>query len=382
MGDNTANKQNRRNFLKTAGMALTGLSGAALIIDKYVKSPNSDLIISANDISDAAKSKEIIKNLTNGEIVPTGGVDINPDVTPEPLFDSMTQRIVSGDTMSRLYMPPVMMNSARMKYSDYVAREAERTIPASKPYLETMLRANHNYRTIFDLPLEFHIALIYNESLFNPNVISGALALGIAQFVRDTASGMDMKVYSKALFPELNSEENKIVALRNNRNNLYTLAMSNFKNNNFDDAIKNKLGADKALTDLRSQIDLVYHLYLNVKDKIDDDRLRDPHKSLDKSSRYLSELGRQNEYKYGGRHAHTILRLIMAYNCGQGNLEDGEGMPVIAETIKYVRKIMLKADELAPKQPDGLVYELYPEVLQELAITKMYEMRNILKKAA
>jgi hypothetical protein len=360
---NKTKKESRREFIQLiSSLAVAGTG--ALFLDKFNNKPlemhelmfPNDSTINAGTLAEKLDSADVSK--FSGEF-----------------FNPQTHRIVSDDTISKIYSPPNMTNQARLRYGEIVAGNAEKLIPASKPFLETILRANHNYRTIFDIPVEFHIALINQESKFDPNAVSYASALGIAQFMRETAKGMGLRVYSKELFPEIEKAENRLAVVAKETNKLWDLVMVNLKSNNFDKMISLKLEYDKSRSERATLTENVAKMYKNNLEQMDDERIREPHRALDLSSRHISELGRHNETKYGGREAHSVLRAIMAYNCGQGNVNKGEGFPFIQQTVQYVRRIMLEADKLAPKMKEGQVYEVNPAIFHEMLISQKYDMK-------
>lgn len=284
-------------------------------------------------------------------------------------------RIIDDDTIKTAYTQPALINYARERYCDIVAQNAERAFPKSAPYLEMILKASHDFRYIFDIPPEFHIGMLQQESAFNPDAVSTAPAVGIAQFMFYTAKGMGMKVYSQKDFPELYGMETEIKILNTKVTKAAELAMSDYRNNRFDVLQEHKLAADALIREREALRYQIYIFYLENLGRIDDERKK-PDVAVPMSFRHLAESARWADKEYRGRQAHSIIRALAVYNSGYGNVRKGNGLPFIQETINYTRKVMINADKLAPKQDVEYKYDANSQILAEMMASKIYSIGN------
>jgi hypothetical protein len=287
--------------------------------------------------------------------------------------------LVNGDRLNVSYEKPLFDNYTRNRYCDIVAQNAEKVFPKSKPYLELILKFNNDYRTIFDIHPEYVIGLLYQESGFDPNAVSFAPAIGIAQFMRPTAQDMHMHVYDKNKFKELYDAETNLQSMNKRVNDASSRAYASFKVNNFDMAKTYKLEYDKMFIERGKLLGSVKHMYIEILNELDDDRKK-PSVSIDTCERYLSFLCRDAQECFGGKDIHNILRGLAGYNSGFGNVKKGDGLPFIRETIGYVRNIMMWADKISPQQPISQVYDSNPQIISELVASKVYHIDDSKKK--
>jgi len=283
---------------------------------------------------------------------------------------------VGGDIIDTSYEKPLSDNYNRTRYCEIVGQITERKHPKSRPYLELILKHNSDFRTIFDIPPEYHFALLIQESSFNPYAISPAPAMGIAQFMRPTASDMGMHVYTKGTHPELFMYETTLAQVNKDSSGLFNAAMRNFKRNNFKDAERYKLEYDKVISK-RGKLLLEFEQAFRVhKNSIVDDRLN-PELAIEKSAKYLALLCRECERHFGGKWWHNILRGIASYNSGLGTTRNNQGLPNIPETVGYIRNIMVMADSLSPKQEAGLDYSTNDKIIAEMITSNRYKIKRL-----
>ena len=199
---------------------------------------------------------------------------------------------------------------------------------------------------VFPLEPEVEVAKLRQESLFNPSAISLAGAVGVAQFIPETASGeFGMTVFVTAdytegvrLRKELGEENRQVAAA--------------LRENKFKLLEKHKLQADE----LSKQVDERFLRYKkDLESKIVgtttaarsaiDQRL-DPELCIRNGVRYLASLCRASSDRFHGSTRHNVLRGLAAYNAGLDQVLKFDGIPFIFQTVDYVRKIMVMYDQL------------------------------------
>lgn len=228
-------------------------------------------------------------------------------------------------------------------------------VPSAKEYIELVREYQREYRGIFEIPLEILAYHFYLESRYNPTVISNRFAVGLAQFMRDTALDLKLKTYSKEKYPELLSLEGKV---HSNFDKLRELKFGNpdkigfakaFDLNHFELAEKLKLNYDslykktmKLVKEFKDKFDKISRNYTNGKDF--DQRL-DAEKSIDNGIYLLASLCSKAQEKFQGRIEHNIIRGLACYNYGIKAL-DYDGLPAVEETINHIRKVIAFADRI------------------------------------
>ena len=199
---------------------------------------------------------------------------------------------------------------------------------------------------VFPLEPEVDVAKLRQESLFDPNAISPAGAVGIAQFIPETAQEQyGMKVYVTEDYTEgvkLRKrflEENRKVrdALRDNK---FTL-VKKYKRR------ADKLGKQTETRFVRYKIDLEGQIAgTSLAERAALDQRLDPELSIRNGIRYLTEVCRACSDRFGGSIRHNVLRGLAAYNAGIDQVFKFDGMPFLFQTVDYVRKIMVMYDQM------------------------------------
>jgi hypothetical protein len=217
---------------------------------------------------------------------------------------------------------------------------------AIQDFLPIIVDECRRQQEVFPLEPEVEVAKLRQESLFDPAAISLAGAVGIAQFIPETASEeFGMKVYvtpdytnGVALRKEL-AEENRQVsaALRDNKFKLVE---------------QHKLRAD-ALSKRVDEHFIRYKKDLESKiagasaaERAAVDQRLDPERCIRNGIRYLAGLCRTCSDRFHGSVRHNVLRGLAAYNAGLDQVLKFDGMPFIFQTVDYVRKIMVMYDQL------------------------------------
>ena len=213
-------------------------------------------------------------------------------------------------------------------------------------FLPVIVEACRKQQDVFPLEPEVEVALLRQESLFNPQAISLAGAVGIAQFIPETARDtFGMHVY-------VTDEYTEGVSLRNAFLDENRRVSEALRNNRFKLVEKHKLQADK----LKNQTDQKFIQYkkdlkaeISKRDSAErialDQRL-DPELAIQNGVQYLAGLCRTCSDRFQGSVRHNVLRGLAAYNAGLDQVFKFDGMPFIFQTIDYVRKIMVMYDQL------------------------------------
>ncbi|HEY9706548.1 MAG TPA: lytic transglycosylase domain-containing protein [Allocoleopsis sp.] len=246
----------------------------------------------------------------------------------------------------------------RNKRIEDVISKAWYEIPEGRKYFEMIADSNTKYCNIFDVPIEYHIALVRQESAYLSRVHSFAGALGLGQLMRYTAEGLGMKVFDKKKFPKAFELEDTLRKEYKKSNILYS-EISNMSNNLFRSEMShsellNQINLIKKFKHERAQtwniLNAVYeearYAYKNITED-DDDRLN-PKIALDFSAKHLAENCLKMQNHFGGRKIHNILRGLAAYNSDVERTIKNLGLPFIPETTNYVRRIMVYSDKIYP----------------------------------
>jgi hypothetical protein len=284
--------------------------------------------------------------------------------------------IPAKDTLESKYSTPLMDDYARARYCDIVGQNAEKIFPQCKPYLELILKSNHDYRHIFDIPPEYNIAMLNRESNFDPNALSSVGALGIAQFMRNTAIDAGLKVYDGRKYKELYDSEKRLRELGRNIAVLWNdNIIPSLRKNDFKSVESLKKEYDSVVTEHGKLKNTVHKIYLEELPHMEDARLI-WQEEIPASVKDYAHLADKCQKFFGGKHIHNIIRGAAAYNCGYDEVENWKGLPLIQETIWYVRDIMVNSDKMAPQLSKNVIYEANPQIVAELVAGKVYTLNS------
>ena len=213
-------------------------------------------------------------------------------------------------------------------------------------FLPIIVEACHEQQSVFPLEPEVEVSLIRQESLFNPNAISLAGAVGIAQFIPETARNeYGMKVYVTDDYTEgvrlrkLFLEENRKVSAALGNNHFKLVERHKLRADELDKQMETRFVRYKI--DLERQIEGT-----TLAERIALDQRLDPELAIRNGVRHLAEVCRACADRFGGSVRHNVLRGLAAYNAGLGQVFKFDGMPFLFQTIDYVRKIMVMYDQL------------------------------------
>ncbi|HYD03505.1 MAG TPA: transglycosylase SLT domain-containing protein [Alphaproteobacteria bacterium] len=226
-----------------------------------------------------------------------------------------------------------------------VVENAWNYLPRSRPYLEKIAQANKKYSYIFEVPIEYQIGLHMQESLYDSSILSFAGALGLGQMMRYTAEDLGMKVFDPKKFPQAYSNETKLTIYTKR---LYTLSQAmkrNLEAEDFKSYLWYKHEREKTRKELFQTLAETKILYQKITPH-DDDRLN-PDIAIDLTAKHLAQLSKKMYDKFGGRKDHAVIRALAAYNSG-GYAFENDGLPMIEETVKYVRIILRHSDKMYP----------------------------------
>jgi len=284
---------------------------------------------------------------------------------------------IGGDVIDTQREFSEYSNVVRARYCEIVGQNAEKRFPKSKPYLEMILKANNDYRDIYDIPPEYFIALLYKESRFNKYAVSPSPAVGIAQFMRTTAADMDMQTYSRHDHPELFKYETRLAVLNNEVIDLWDDILKFLNRNDFDALKNSKKKYDLAFSERNKALKEFTQAFTERSMmNLIDDRLN-PEISIDKSMKYLALLCRDSEKYFDGKPLHNTIRGIAAYNAGMRRVKKKNGIPFIKETVDYISEIILLSDRISPKQQVTLDYLSNKQLIAESVVNARYSMPNI-----
>ena len=259
---------------------------------------------------------------------------------------------------------------ARAQLNDMILQNASRLFPASRPYLEDIARANYDAMKIFDVPLEYFLGLLQKESEFNPDAVSKAYAMGIAQFMRPAALDRGLFTYDIGRHPALHNTELALNVLGSEASSLYNAAMSALRRNDFDAVKKNKLAYDKAHESYLKKFEECGKILEETLAGYDDlsgfDDRFDPGRAIPASARHLAIQCRENKDYFHSRWGHAIMYGIVAYNAGLLQAQKWHGIPILAEPVNYLRMIMIYADRLTPEEQMPLSDMLFKGPIQQL----------------
>lgn len=213
-------------------------------------------------------------------------------------------------------------------------------------YLSIIVEACRRQEDVFPIEPEIEVAKLWQESSFRPDAISLAGAVGIAQFIPETArDGYGMRVYVTRDYTDGVELRKRYLAKTRDVD-------AALQENRFDRVRQYKLEADE----LGKQANTAFTRYKqDIQSKISgkslsarialDQRL-DPELSIQNGVQHLAEVSRACADRFGGSVRHNVLRGLAAYNAGLDQVLKFDGMPFLFQTVDYVRKIMVTYDRL------------------------------------
>jgi hypothetical protein len=348
---------NRKKFLERISMLSAGGMMSAVFLETAC-STNTD-----KSTLNTASGIDTLSSHKNTILVPDS---LNSDLIGIP----------NKDTLESKYSAPLIDNYARARYCDIVGQNAEKFFPECKPYLELILKSNNDYRQIFDIPPEYHIAMLYRESKFDPNALSSSAALGIAQFMRDTARYVGLKVYDGRKYKELYDSEKKLRELSRDIAVLWNDdIIPSLRKNNFKAVEISKKKYDSVVIEHEELKNTIHQIYIGHVLKMEDER-RDSQKAIPASAMYYAQLVDACQEFFGGKHVHNFIRGAVAYNCGEQNVKKWKGLPFLQEPVWYIRDIMVNSDKMAPQLSKDATYEANPKIVAELVAGKIYTLNS------
>lgn len=217
---------------------------------------------------------------------------------------------------------------------------------AIQDFLPIIVDECQRQQAVFPLEPEVEVAKLRQESLFRPDAISLAGAVGIAQFIPTTAQErFGMTVYvTKDYTDGVDFQKQFLAETR--------LVDAALRENTFKLVQQHKLQADK-LGKLAAENFLRYKQDLEARianasqaERAALDQRFDPDLCIRNGVRYLAEMCRACADRFKGPDRHNILRGLAAYNAGLDQVFKFDGIPFIFQTVDYVRKIMTIYDQL------------------------------------
>jgi hypothetical protein len=282
-------------------------------------------------------------------------------------IDALDDSIIglSVDSIAKMY-ELIVVQADKDKLDDIVMKNAAKIYPYTRKFLDNILEANNKYSSIFPVPVQYSVGLFiqesgvpvrgsdgtYSYSILDTLAVSRAGAIGIAQFMRETAKVCGIKVYSRSDAPELYDLECKLTSLNRELSSINYLVADDLKNNRFDALKKHKLAYDAKLIIRENTFNSFRDGFLRKVKTDPEFRLKDerinPKIMIDKSAYLLAVNARNSRAHFGGSQIHNVIRALAAYNAGIVSVRENYGLPRIPETVDYVRKIMCYADRMLP----------------------------------
>jgi len=212
--------------------------------------------------------------------------------------------------------------------------------------LPIIVEACREQQSVFPLEPEVEVALLRQESLFNPDAISLAGAAGIAQFIPETAENdFGMKVHVTDDYTE--GVRLRQPFLAENRKVSAALRENDFKAVEKHKLKTDELGKETETRFVRYRIDLESQIQGATRaERISLDQRLDPDLAIRNGVRYLAKVCRTCSERFGGPPQHNVLRGLAAYNAGLDQVFKFDGLPFLFQTVDYVRKIMVMYDQL------------------------------------
>ena len=212
--------------------------------------------------------------------------------------------------------------------------------------LHVIVEACSTHQSVFPLEPEVEVALLRQESLFNPSAISLAGAVGIAQFIPETARD---EYGMKVLVTEDYTEGVRLRKRFLDENRKVSAAL---RENDFEKVKRHKLRTDELGKETETKF-VRYKIELesliigtSASERMAIDQRLDPELAIRNGVRHLAEVSRACSDRFGGSVRHNVLRGLAAYNAGLDQVFKFDGMPFLFQTVDYVRKIMVMYDQL------------------------------------
>ena len=221
-------------------------------------------------------------------------------------------------------------------------------VPEAKQHIDFINHCRAKYANIFNVPLEVLAYHFHLESEYNPKVISPRLAVGIAQFMRDTAKNFGLRIYDKKKYADLSLLEDEVDSnytvlrdLERGKEGFVQL----FYQNRFPEAEKLKEKYDELKVKNTGLVGKFRKQFSDYARDDNFDRRTNPHESIEAGVHLLAKSCAEAEKIFGGRREHNIIRGIAVYNYGPQALDD-LGLPNVRETIRHIRRIMAFSDRV------------------------------------
>jgi len=218
-------------------------------------------------------------------------------------------------------------------------------------YAPIMVKANHDIQSIFPIPLVMHIALIYQESGFDP-LATSYYARGVTQVSDETAvlARVGLRLFTKEESPQLWELDQQLKGMNETirvLSNLYQGVRNRHAYDSLGLVAKELDVVTKARRDFfRKDYVPVLHQEINRVSALGSDALANwcesyvPAIEIPKSARELAWGAKRMQERFGGPPFFNALRSLSVYDAGIKWANDGLGLPVNTETPDYWRRIL------------------------------------------
>lgn len=216
-------------------------------------------------------------------------------------------------------------------------------LKGAEGFAELVIEACMRNKRIFPIDPLFEIIKIKIESNFNENAISPVGAVGLEQFMPETARMYGMNVYDGRYYEMMNLRTRLIglnvsIERRKWNNNIINLSFDDFQRLQKD--ILSSQILEKKVNEVFEE-----HKEDLLNNRALDDRFNSEI-SINNAVHYLACLARDCKKHFGGPYEHIIENALASYNAGFGNVIKSGGVPFNFETHNYVRKVKRIYDKL------------------------------------
>lgn len=235
--------------------------------------------------------------------------------------EKATQKTINRFDLDRQNNNSSANPDTRWKHS--LGRAESRYIPLVEPVIEEYKKSGYS------VDLLLFLALMRQESRFNPHAVSLVGAVGLTQIMPRTAKGLGMKnVFEPSYFSEAGTFMGRE---RNLKNRAKKLILEITDENNLEPARRARELMEEALKYKESRTKLYARYKKEVLKDETDDRL-DSGKAITYGFKYFASVMKQQKG--------DISLALASYNAGPHRVKQYKGIPPYAETIQFRNRVL------------------------------------------
>jgi hypothetical protein len=235
--------------------------------------------------------------------------------------EKTTQKTINRFDLDRQNNNSSANPDTRWKHS--LGRAESRYIPLVEPLIEK------HKKTGYSVDLLLFLALMKQESRFNPRAVSQVGAVGLTQIMPRTARGLGMKIVFEPLYF---SEAGTFMGREQNlKNRAKKLILEITDENNLEPARRARELMEEALKYKERRTILYARYKKEVLENETDDRL-DSRKAIKYGFKYFVSVMKQQEG--------DISLALASYNAGPHRVKQYKGIPPYAETIQFRNRVL------------------------------------------